>query len=167
MLSMLIGTIDFYGHIPLSLTSTLPWGHKVGAKQNLLASFSGTFFFFFFLNLIRLKFGVVMKQFKLNILRLISSKIFSFFLNKGNNCCLTDCIKNNNKNGMHLDVLIQAWCDDTCYCSLHCGTSPVDRDLDSRSQECRRTKLYYQLSHKVVYQFKTLLPIISQSCVSI
>ena len=34
----LIGTIDFYHFIPLSLTLTLPGGHKVSAKQNLLAS---------------------------------------------------------------------------------------------------------------------------------
>ena len=39
---MLIGTIDFYHLIPLSLTLTLPGGHKVSAKQNLLASYSRT-----------------------------------------------------------------------------------------------------------------------------
>ena len=36
---MLVGTIDFYHYIPLSLTLTLPGGHKVNAKQNLWASF--------------------------------------------------------------------------------------------------------------------------------
>ena len=36
---MLIGTIDFYHFVPLSLTLTLPGGDKVSAKQNLLASF--------------------------------------------------------------------------------------------------------------------------------
>ena len=41
---MLIGTTDFYHCIPLSLTLILPGGHKVSAKQNLLASFSPTFF---------------------------------------------------------------------------------------------------------------------------
>ena len=42
--AMLIGTIDCYYFILLSLTMTLPWSHKVSTKQNLLASFSPTFF---------------------------------------------------------------------------------------------------------------------------
>ena len=41
--AILIGTIDFYHFILLSLTLTLPGGHKVSAKQILLASFSCTF----------------------------------------------------------------------------------------------------------------------------
>ena len=41
---MLLDTIDFYHFIPLSLTLTLPGGHKVSAKQNLLASFSQNIF---------------------------------------------------------------------------------------------------------------------------
>ena len=36
---MLIGTIDFYDFLPLSLTLTWTRGHTVDAKQNLLASF--------------------------------------------------------------------------------------------------------------------------------
>ena len=43
-LSSLIGTIDLYHFIPLSRTLVLPEGHKVGTEQNLLASFSCTFF---------------------------------------------------------------------------------------------------------------------------
>ena len=39
---LLIGTIDFYHFILISLTLTLPLCHKVSAKQNLLASFSCT-----------------------------------------------------------------------------------------------------------------------------
>ena len=38
----LIGTIDFYHFIPLLMT-TFPGGHKVRAKQNLLASFYPNF----------------------------------------------------------------------------------------------------------------------------
>ena len=38
--AMLLGTIDFYHCIPLSLTLTLAEHHKVSAKQNLLTSFS-------------------------------------------------------------------------------------------------------------------------------
>ena len=50
--AMHIGTIDFCHFIPLSLTLTLAGGHKVGAKQNLLASFSCTLY------LISMKFGL-------------------------------------------------------------------------------------------------------------
>ena len=42
--AMLIGTMDFCHFIPLSLTLTLPGGHKVSTKQNLLASFSWPLF---------------------------------------------------------------------------------------------------------------------------
>ena len=42
--AMLIGSIDFYHFIPLSLTLTLGGGHKISTKQNLLASFSRTLF---------------------------------------------------------------------------------------------------------------------------
>ena len=41
--AQLIGTIDFYHFMPLSLTLS-QGGHKVSAKQNLFASFSPTFF---------------------------------------------------------------------------------------------------------------------------
>ena len=43
--AMLIGTVDFYHFIRLSLTLTLPRVRKVSAKQNLLASFSRTLLF--------------------------------------------------------------------------------------------------------------------------
>ena len=36
----IIGTIDFYHFITLSMTLTLARGHKVRTNQNLLASFS-------------------------------------------------------------------------------------------------------------------------------
>ena len=65
---MLIGTIDFYHFMPLSVTLT--GGHKVSAKQNILASFSST------LQLIRVKFDIVLKQFKLNNLILLFSEIW-------------------------------------------------------------------------------------------
>ena len=42
--AMLIGTIDVNHFVTFSLTLTLPGGHKVIAKQNLLASFSHIFF---------------------------------------------------------------------------------------------------------------------------
>ena len=65
ILAKLIDTINFYHLIPLSVTLALAASHKVSAKQNLVASFSCIRF-----QLIRLKFGVVLKQFKLNILKL-------------------------------------------------------------------------------------------------
>ena len=36
---MLLGTIDFYHFVPLSMTLTFAEGHKVSANQNLMASF--------------------------------------------------------------------------------------------------------------------------------
>ena len=44
ILKMQIGIIDFYHFIPFSLTLTLPGGHKVSAKQNLLAKLSSALF---------------------------------------------------------------------------------------------------------------------------
>ena len=41
--AMLVGTIDLYHFVLLSLSLTLSGGHKVSVKQNLLASFSHTF----------------------------------------------------------------------------------------------------------------------------
>ena len=58
------GSIDFCHFVPLSLTLTFLWGHKVSTKQNL-----HTF------QLIRMKFEVAMKQLKLNILRLLFDKV--------------------------------------------------------------------------------------------
>ena len=55
--------------MPLSPTLTLPGGHKVSGKQNLLASFSQK------LLLIRMKFITVFDQFKLNVPILFLSEI--------------------------------------------------------------------------------------------
>ena len=35
--TMLIGAIDFYHFLPISVTLTLAGGHKISTKQNLLA----------------------------------------------------------------------------------------------------------------------------------
>ena len=59
-----------------------PQGQFTAKPTDLI--FSQTF------HLIRMKFYVVMKHFKLRILRLLLIKIFR---NKGNNCCFTDCAK--------------------------------------------------------------------------
>ena len=42
--AILLSTIDFYHFMLHSLTLALPGGHKVGTKQNLLASFSRRLF---------------------------------------------------------------------------------------------------------------------------
>ena len=60
--AMLLGAIDFYHCMLLSLTLTLPGGHKVSTKPKpAVFVFSHTFHF------IRMKFNLVVKQFKLNI----------------------------------------------------------------------------------------------------
>ena len=73
--AIFIGTVDFYHFIP--------GGHKVSEKQKQLAYFSRIY-------LIRMKFDVVMEEFKLNIPRWIFIKTYR---NKGNNSCFTDCVK--------------------------------------------------------------------------
>ena len=82
-----------------------------------------------------------MKQFKLNIRRLLLNQIE---WNKGNNCCFTDCI--------WMD-LIQTWLYNIYYCTLHLDTSLIDLDFDSRSNGCEKAN--------------TSMPIISQSFQSI
>ena len=72
--AVLKSTTDFYHFVLLSLTLTVPGGLKVSAKQGLLASFSHFY-------VIKTKFNVVIKQFKVNILRTLLSKIYR---NKGN-----------------------------------------------------------------------------------
>ena len=57
----------------------LAWGSQSRGKIKPIG-----FIFSHNCDLIRMKFDVVMKQFKLNILRLLLSKIY---WNKGNNCC--------------------------------------------------------------------------------
>ena len=32
------------------------------------------------------------------------------------------------------------WCDNRCYCTLHFDTNLIDLDVDSRSQQCKKTK---------------------------
>ena len=86
--AMIIGTIDLYYFIPLSLTLTLARGHKISAKHKPHGFiFSHTF------QLIRMKSDMVLKQFKLNSLTLLLNEIER---NKGNNCCFTDLTKTNN-----------------------------------------------------------------------
>ena len=97
--TMLVGTIDFYHCIPLSLTLTWPRGHKVSTNQNL------GFIFFAHFSLIRMKFDVVMKQFKLNILRLLSNDWLKIYFSSN---YLT-------KISIHLNGV---WCTvETCWCT--------------------------------------------------
>ena len=91
-----------------------------------------------------------------NILILLLSEIS---WNKGNNCCFTDCVKKNQPNNVSLcsDVqemkLIQSKYEGRYYWTLHCDTSLIDFDLDSRSLEDMKVK--------------TSAPVISQSFQSI
>ena len=64
----------------------LAWGSQGHRKSKTYwFHFSHTF------PLIRMKFYVVMKQFMLNYVRLLLSKVY---WDKGSNCCFTDCVKN-------------------------------------------------------------------------
>ena len=77
------------------------------------------FIFMHTFHLIWMKFDVV-KRFKLNIVRLLCSKIY---WNKGNHCCFTDCIKQ-----------LEHWHALGClWIVLHFDSGLIDCDLDSRS----------------------------------
>ena len=79
--AMLIGTIDFYDfyHFITLTDLDLVWGSQVWHEVKPTGFiFSHTF------HLSRMKFDVVMKQFKLNIVRLLLSRIYG---NEGSNCC--------------------------------------------------------------------------------
>ena len=93
---MLISIIYFYHVTSLSLSLTLPGGHKINAKQNLKASFFPTFF-----HLIRMKFDV-MKHFKFNIIGLLLSNVYWIWNEKYLAAVLqTAC--------MHSDVYESIW----------------------------------------------------------
>ena len=66
---MLIGTIDCYHFIPLSMTMTLAGDHKSAQSKTLAFIFSNTF------QAIKMKFYLEVKQFKLNILTVLLSQI--------------------------------------------------------------------------------------------
>ena len=106
----------------------LAWGSQgqCKAKHNGFI-FSHTF------HLIRMKFIVVMKQFKLNVLRLFLTKVYE----KGGKYCFTDCVKKLTRwhvfGRLRID-LIQTWSDDRLYCTLQFDTSLIDIGLDSKSQ---------------------------------
>ena len=67
----LLNQLFFIPATPISMTLTLPGGHKLSAKQNLSASSSPTL-----CHLIKMIFDMVMKQFKLNTLRLLLRKTY-------------------------------------------------------------------------------------------
>ena len=66
---MLIGTINFFHFIPLSVTLAFAWGHEVNQTKTCYLHFLAHF------ELIRMKSGMVLKQFKLEILILFLSEI--------------------------------------------------------------------------------------------
>ena len=95
---MLIGNNDLYHFIPYSVTLMLAGDHKVGGKQNLLASFSCTLFNWSGWNLMWCW---------------SNSSWASDFISewcllvKGNNCFFSDCVRKNV--GMHLDIYEPIW----------------------------------------------------------
>ena len=103
-----------------------------------------------FLQLMRMKFSVVLKQFKLDICILLLSEIYWI---KGNSCCFSDSIKNLNIS-MHSDVygLIQFKHVVIIrhYWTQHVHTNLSDFDLESRSLECKKAKLSVPVVHSVL-----------------
>ena len=95
-----IVTSDFYHLIPLPVTFTLAGSHWVKANQNLLASFFCTQVY----GLIRMKFDMVLEQFKFIVFILLLS--VSFRSNRSK-CCCADYIKKiflKSPGGMHSDI---------------------------------------------------------------
>ena len=118
--------------MPLLLTLNLVGGEIVSTKQNLLTSFSRRTF-----QLSGMKFCLVVKQFKVNVLSFLLSEVSWI---KGRKKLLLDSTRKKNvKVGRHLhvyeliNILVQTWYDDINYCILHLDTSVCDLDLDSRS----------------------------------
>ena len=95
-----IGNFDLYHFILLSLTLTLHGGHK--GRSNV---YSLTFLVHF--HLMRMKFEVVRKQFKLNILRLFSLRFSQ--TREMNAVLLTVWTKIKFSIGMHSDVYKAFW----------------------------------------------------------
>ena len=114
----------------------LAWGSHGQHEANTVG-----FIFLHIFHLFRMKFDVVRNQFKLNILRLLLSKIC---WNKGNNCCFADCVKKHQQYWhafRHWQIsLIQTWYDDRYYWTVHCSISLIDLDLDKRLLECEKAK---------------------------
>ena len=106
-------------------------GHMFSAKQKLIGFiFSRTF------HVIGMKFGMVMNQFRLNILGLFWVR---FSETKEITFSLADSIENLKSwhvFGCLRKDLIKAWYGDRYYCSLDFDTSLIDFGLDSRTQEC-------------------------------
>ena len=130
-------TVQSYFFIPVVLIGTicitlpdldLAWGSQGQCQAKPLG-----FVFSHIFHLIWMKFDVMMKQLKLNTLRLLFNKTS---WNKRNNCSFTDCIKKNLSCWHAFRCLwinlIQTWYDDRYCCTLYFGTSPVDRDHDLR-----------------------------------
>ena len=134
-LAMHMGTTDFYYFIPLSKTYTLAEGHKISTKTKLTDfTFSHTF------RLVRMKFTMVQKQLKLNILVLFLSQIWS---NKRISVVLLTASKNFNTS-LHSDVYESVWFKvdlvlDTIVVKF--DTSIIDLDFDSWSQQTKKSSI--------------------------
>ena len=127
------GTIDFYHFSPFSLTLTLLCSHKIRQKEKPVGLiFSLTF------HLVRMEFDVMIKQFKLNIMRLFLSEIY---WKKGMNCCFY-CLHQKTQcwhAQRHLYInLIEAWHNDRYRCTVHFDTWLIALDLNFGSQECEK-----------------------------
>ena len=108
-----------------------------------------SFIFSHTFHLIKLKFDVVIKQFMLNIVKVLLSKICR---NKGNNCCCTGYVKRIYTFGRLHISLIQIWSDDRYCCTLHVDTRTLTLMQGHRSVS--QQNLLHQLSHKILNRFE-------------
>ena len=78
--------------------------------------------------------------------------IFEWDLVKQGKYLLFHCVKKNQC--WHMHICGSTWHDDIYYCTLYFDTSLTDLDLNSRSQECEKTKTSEPISPKVFIRFR-------------
>ena len=130
--AMLIGTVDYYYFIPLSLTLSLLGGHKVNAMRNILASFSCTFF----------------NSLGWNLLGYWSNPSWTSWYH------MLACIWTFRN---WFGSSNQSWCDDRYYWILHFDTSLIDSNLDSRSKKVKTYEaIFWQSFQWIWMEFDTV-----------
>ena len=101
--AMLVNTINFYQFVSFTVALNFAGGHK--ASKNKQTNKQKLVHLLLASQLIRLKFHVMLKQFKFNFQMLLKNKIYVI---RGNHSCFTDCnIKQNKQISnlvVHLDV---------------------------------------------------------------
>ena len=94
------------------------------------------------------------------------------FMKQRSNCCFTDRVKTTTKNSALAGIrvlmnwsLIRTLYDDRCYWTVHFDASLVDLNLDSRSQDCEKTKTYLRTyAHRSRWSIGHLRPLTIDLC---